>query len=84
MYFTWSDDASKGCIDNLDLNKKPDLGFDYKWFHLSDQAELVSFDGLVSVSMEEEQIKSTTEVYNKLIKDLLLIDESSLVNIIKE
>ena len=84
MYFTWSDDASKGCIDNLDLNKKPDLGFDYKWFHLSDHTELVSFDGLVSISMEEEQIKSTTEVYNKLIKDLLLIDESSLINITKE
>lgn len=84
MYFTWSDDASKGCIDNLDLNKKPDLGFDYKWFHLSEQAELVSFDGLVSVSMEEEQIKLTTEAYNKLIKDLLLIDDSSLINITKE
>lgn len=84
MYFTWSDDASKGCIDNLDLDKKPDLGFDYKWFHLSEQAELVSFDGLVSVSMEEEQIKLTTEAYNKLIKDLLLIDDSSLINITKE
>nr|DAS24671.1 MAG TPA: hypothetical protein [Caudoviricetes sp.] len=84
MYFTWSDDASKGCIDNLDLNKKPDLGFDYKWFHLSEQAELVSFDGLVSISMEEEQIKLTTEAYNKLIKDLLLIDDSSLINITKE
>ena len=84
MYFTWSDGASKGCIDNLDLNKKPDLGFDYKWFHLSEQTELVSFDGLITETMNQEQIETTTDVYNKLIKDLLLIDESSLINITKE
>lgn len=83
MYFTWSDDANQGVIDNLDLKTKPKLGFSYTWFHAANDEFLINNNGSTR-TMTESQINKTKACYDKLIKKLLLVDDSSKINTVKE